>query len=76
MTIEEFFYWLKGFAAAANSYNVTPAQWETVKQKLEEVEVKDKKHNIYPLSHGGYDVVNTTADNNLFVGQNKTILND
>lgn len=38
MTSQEFVIWLKGFAAAANEYNVTPKQWQDVKDKLDEVE--------------------------------------
>lgn len=37
MTEHEFTTWLKGFAAAANSYNITPAQWDTIKEKLAQV---------------------------------------
>lgn len=38
MTAEEFVIWLRGFAQAANEYNVTPKQWQDVKDKLDEVE--------------------------------------
>jgi len=38
MTSREFVIWLKGFATAANSYNITPKQWDEVKDKLDEVE--------------------------------------
>lgn len=38
MTSEQFVIWLKGFAQAANEYNVTPKQWQDVKDKLETVE--------------------------------------
>lgn len=38
MTAEQFVIWLKGFAQAANEYNVTPKQWQDVKDKLESVE--------------------------------------
>ena len=37
MTPQEFITWLKGFATAANSYNVTPAQWDAIKEKLAQV---------------------------------------
>jgi hypothetical protein len=38
MTAEEFIVWLKGFVEAANPYNVTPKQWDTIKEKLDTVE--------------------------------------
>lgn len=41
MTPEEFVTWFKGFVQAANPYNITPKQWEDVKDKLESVEVEE-----------------------------------
>jgi hypothetical protein len=38
MTSRDFVIWLKGFATAANSYNITPKQWDEIKDKLDEVE--------------------------------------
>lgn len=37
MTSKEFVIWLEGFAAAANPYNITPKQWEEIKEKLETI---------------------------------------
>jgi len=37
MTSIEFVIWLKGFVAATNNYNVTPKQWDDIKDKLGEV---------------------------------------
>lgn len=37
MTSKEFVIWLKGFVAASSTYNVTPKQWDDIKDKLEEV---------------------------------------
>jgi hypothetical protein len=37
MSAEEFCIWLSGFVGAANSYNVTPKQWDDIKEKLESV---------------------------------------
>lgn len=37
MTEKEFITWLKGFIAAANPYNVTPAQWDIIKEKLAQI---------------------------------------
>jgi hypothetical protein len=41
MTPEEFVIWLRGFAQAANEYNVTPKQWQDVKDKLDTVQVEE-----------------------------------
>lgn len=37
MTPKEFTIWLKGFAKAANPYNITPAQWETIVEELNNI---------------------------------------
>lgn len=41
MTPEEFVIWLRGFAQAANEYNVTPKQWQDVKDKLDTVQIEE-----------------------------------
>lgn len=46
MTSKEFVIWLEGFATAANPYNITPKQWEEIKEKLETV--VDISINITP----------------------------
>lgn len=52
----EFILWLKGFAESANEYNITPKQWDIMKQKLDDVileaeileedDSEDKNQNI------------------------------
>jgi len=37
MTSREFVIWLEGFVAAANSYNITPKQWDEIKEKLQTI---------------------------------------
>lgn len=37
MTSKEFVIWLKGFSKAANSYNITPAQWDEIREELAKV---------------------------------------
>jgi len=39
MTSKEFVIWLKGFVQAAHSYNITPKQWEDLKEQLEKVDI-------------------------------------
>lgn len=38
MTSKEFVIWLKGFTKAANSYNITPAQWDAIVDELNKVQ--------------------------------------
>jgi hypothetical protein len=37
MTSKEFVIWLKGFTEGVHEYNLTPKQWDSLKEKLEEV---------------------------------------
>jgi hypothetical protein len=38
MTSKEFVIWLKGFTEGVHDFNVTPKQWDLLKQRLSEVE--------------------------------------
>jgi hypothetical protein len=38
MTSKEFVIWLKGFVAAANSYNITPQQFHIIMEELNKIE--------------------------------------
>jgi len=40
MTSNEFVIWLKGFTEGVHEFNITPKQWDTLKEKLAEVEDK------------------------------------
>jgi DNA-binding PadR family transcriptional regulator len=42
MNSKDFTTWLKGFVAASNSYNLTPAGWETLKEELSKVDSEDE----------------------------------
>jgi len=37
MTEEEFVKWFKGFSEGVHHYNITPKQWDYVKEKLKTV---------------------------------------
>ena len=47
MTSKEFILWLKGFTEGVHEYNVTPKQWDTLKDKLGEV--KDEPTHSIPF---------------------------
>lgn len=47
MTSRDFVIWLKGFATAANAYNITPKQWEDVKEILDTV---SDSEDLYPTN--------------------------
>tara|TARA_R110002050_G_scaffold35588_7_gene89254 strand:- start:1532 stop:1705 length:174 start_codon:yes stop_codon:yes gene_type:complete len=37
MNESQFIQWLKGFAAGVHHYNITPAQWDHLKENLQTV---------------------------------------
>ena len=47
MTSQEFILWLKGFTDGVHEYNVTPKQWDILKEKL--AEVSDEPKTAYPF---------------------------
>jgi hypothetical protein len=38
MTSKEFVIWLKGFTEGVHEFNITPKQWDLLKEKLEQVD--------------------------------------
>ena len=60
MTPKEFVIWLRGFAAAANNFTLTPAQWDNVREKLEEVDTTDSNIKATRYLLDSYNL-NTTA---------------
>jgi len=60
MTSKEFVLWLKGFTDGVHEFNVTPKQWDTLKEKL--AEVKDEKRIGTPIGEGGWGTPNTTPN--------------
>ena len=56
MTANDFVIWFKGFASAANIYNITPKQWDFICEELEKVKLeKDKTHTVT------YDIEKTNS---------------
>jgi len=47
MNSKEFVLWLKGFTDGVHEYNITPKQWDLLKEKLEEV--KDEEPIGFPF---------------------------
>ena len=47
MTSREFVIWLKGFTEGVHQYNITPKQWDLLKEKLEKV--KDETPVEFPF---------------------------
>jgi hypothetical protein len=51
MTSKEFIIWLKGFTEGVHDFNVTPKQWDLLKEKL--AEVNDQPYSI-SVGTGGF----------------------
>ena len=46
MNEKEFVEWFKGFSEGVHHYNLTPKQWDMVKEKLSQVGKKEKNSYI------------------------------
>jgi hypothetical protein len=55
MTSKEFVIWTKGFVAGSNNFNLTPAGWQELKDKLGEVNDEDPNKLLkdYVNPYGG-----------------------
>lgn len=58
MTSQEFVIWLKGFTEGVHDFNITPKQWDNLKEKL--AEVSDEKRIGTPIGEGGWGTPNGT----------------
>ena len=56
MTSKEFILWLKGFTDGVHEFNITPKQWDTLKDKLKEV----SDEPLIGTAVGGWGTPNTT----------------
>lgn len=53
MTSQEFTLWLRGFTEGVHEYNVTPKQWDLLKEKLAEVNDEPNKISGFIYSTNG-----------------------
>ena len=51
MNSKEFVIWLKGFSQGVHHYNITPAQWDYLKEVLETVKDEDSKTYVNPYGY-------------------------
>jgi hypothetical protein len=72
MTNKEFVIWLKGFTEGVHEYNVTPKQWDLLKERLSEVDdeeefeetpgmFQDHTRQSYPPYWNPYNPFHTTC---------------
>lgn len=70
MTPEQFVIWFKGFVQAANTFNITPRQWDTICEYLEKVK-EPGSSNAYTISNA---TTSTTAERRNDVTYNQDVL--
>jgi len=46
MTSKEFVLWLKGFTEGVHEFNITPKQWDILKEKLTSVDDEPSTYKI------------------------------
>lgn len=59
MTPREFVIWLKGFVQAANNFNLTPKQWDDLREKLGEVQPDEHYKGHQLPSNSSWSNINT-----------------
>lgn len=59
MTSKEFILWLKGFTEGVHEFNITPKQWDILKEKL--AEVSDEERIGTAIGVGGWGTPNGTG---------------
>ena len=60
MTSREFITWLKGFTEGVHEYNITPKQWDLLKERLAEVD--------QPIRTSGYINITSGSGSTFSVG--------
>ena len=70
MTSKEFVLWLKGFTEGVHEFNITPKQWDLLKDKL--AEVKDEEPIGTPIGIGGWGTPNTAPMTNPLITPSPT----
>lgn len=67
MTSKEFVIWLKGFTEGVHEFNITPKQWDNLKEEL--AKVNDHSYSV-PVGTGGtgtpnFGVITTPGNNSI-----------
>ena len=73
MTSKEFIIWLKGFTEGVHDFNITPKQWDLLKDKLAEVD--DHPHSI-SIGTGGFGTTSTGSGAWHYTNTNQKLDND
>ena len=60
MTSKEFVIWLKGFTEGVHEFNITPKQWDTLKEQLAHVDDNTIGIGGWGTPNGGSPIFTTT----------------
>jgi hypothetical protein len=66
MTSKEFVLWLKGFTEGVHEFNITPKQWDLLKDKLAEVDDNTIPMGGVIVDHNTFRVPNTAPNTHPF----------
>ena len=66
MTNQEFVIWLKGFTEGVHEYNITPKQWDLLKEKLAQVTNTIATAEPYFIPSGSSFIVTTSGAPNWY----------
>jgi hypothetical protein len=61
MTSKEFVLWLKGFTDGVHEFAITPKQWDTLKEKLTEVDDNTIPMGGIIVDHNTFRTSTTTS---------------
>ncbi len=87
MTSKEFIIWLRGFTQGVHEFNITPKQWDILKEKLAEVSDQSYPFGTVTIANpniASFGTVTTSTATSLPSGStisyttsnDKTLLND
>jgi hypothetical protein len=87
MTSKEFCIWLKGFTEGVHDFNITPKQWDLLKEKLSEVSDQQFPFGTVTIANpyiASFGDISTSTSTSLPSGStisyttsnDKTLLND
>ena len=66
MTNQEFVIWLRGFTEGVHEYNITPKQWDLLKEKLKQVTNTVGTAEPYFIPSGSSFIVTTSGAPNWY----------
>lgn len=66
MTNQEFVIWLRGFTEGVHEYNITPKQWDLLKEKLRQVTNAVGTAEPYFIPSGSSFIVTTSGAPNWY----------